>query len=129
MLILYLKTNDRTEISVLPGKLYKQQLFLYGSDTVKKIEQYCTDYALLGVFTLSEEGLFIHTEGEGMVKWQMVKQGNYVMTLTDHTKFGTTCLFKVCSLSEIDMLITDKQLSAVLTQKLESNNVEIVLTE
>ncbi|MFV0555850.1 MAG: hypothetical protein ACK5LM_01935 [Lactovum sp.] len=51
------------------------------------------------------------------------------MALTDHTKFDTIGLFKVCSLSEIDMLITDKQPSVMLTQKLESNNVEIVLTE
>ncbi|MFV0555849.1 MAG: hypothetical protein ACK5LM_01930 [Lactovum sp.] len=72
-MLLYLKTNDRTEISVLSSKPHKQQLFLYGSDTVKKIEQYCTDYALLGVFALSEEGLFIHTEEKGMVKRQIVK--------------------------------------------------------
>lgn len=124
-----LSTFEKTDISLLPGKLHKQQLFLYGSDTVKKIEQYCVDYTLLGVFAMSEHGLFIHTEEEGLVKRQMVAQGNIVIALTDHTKFDTTGFFKVCSLAEIDMVITDQQPSEQLTKSLKANNVKIILTE
>lgn len=118
-----------THVSVLPGNLHKDQLFLYGSETVKKIEQYKVDYTVLGVFALSEEGLFIHTEDEGLVKRQMVEQGNMVIAVTDHTKLDTTGFFKVCSLDEIDLLITDQEPSEKLLTSLQKNDVEVLIAK
>lgn len=119
---------EKTSVTLLPGKLHKEQLFLSGTETVKKIEQYNPDYTLLGVFALSEEGLFIHTEEEGLVKRQMIAQGRKVIALCDHTKMDTTGFFKICSLSEIDILITDKQPKELLMDCLNKSNVEVLLT-
>lgn len=120
---------EKTTISMLPGTLHKEQLFLYGADTIDKLSQFRTDYTLLGVFALSKEGLFIHTEEEGLVKRKMVQQGNFVIAAADHTKLGTTGFFKVCELSEIDLLITDRTPEKELLAKLTEENVEIMITE
>lgn len=45
---------------------------------------------------------------EAEVKKQAAKIGRHTFLLTDHSKFGNTALSKVCSLDEIDVLITDK---------------------
>ncbi|MGG5341589.1 DeoR/GlpR family DNA-binding transcription regulator [Enterococcus sp. AZ192] len=118
---------DKTQISILPGKLHKQQLFLYGAETVKKIEEYQVDYTILGIFAISKEGLFIHTEEEGLVKRQMIAQGQKVIALADHTKINTTGFFKICSLADIDILVTDEPLEKAFMQKLEENDVDVVI--
>ena len=40
----------------------------------------------------------------------------------------TTGFFKICSLSEIDILITDKQPKELLMDCLNKSNVEVLLT-
>ncbi len=120
---------EKMDITLLPGKLHKEQLFLHGAETVKKIEQYNTDYTLLGVFALSKDGLFIHTEEEGLVKRQMISQGHTVIALADHTKIDTTGFFKVCSLSEIDILITDQQPEPSFVEHFKKNKVQVILTD
>lgn len=117
---------EKAEVAVLPGALHKEQLFLYGSETVKKIEHYHTDYTMLGVFAISADGLFIHTEAEGLVKRQMIEQGNTVIAVADHTKLNTTGLFKVCDLNAIDVLITDQVPQQEFLTSLQNNNVNII---
>jgi DeoR family transcriptional regulator, carbon catabolite repression regulator len=64
-----------------------------------------------------------------MVKRQMVKQGEYVIAVADHTKLATTGFFKVCDLPEIDLLITDQQPDIELQAALAAANVTIYVTE
>ena len=92
---LLLAQMDQTKITVLPGQLHKQQLFLFGAETVAKVGEFAPDYTLLGVFALSEQGLFIHTEEEGQVKRRMIQQGKQVIALADQTKLNKTGLFKI----------------------------------
>lgn len=124
-----LAKNDKAEVSLLPGNLHKEQLFLSGAETVIGIQQYITDYTLLGVFALSSDGVFIHTQEEGLAKRQMVKQGKTVIALADHTKLDKIGFFKVCSLAEIDILITDKAPEDTLLKALESNNIRLIVTD
>lgn len=116
---------NNSEIRILPGKLHKQQLFIYGAETVQKISEYSVDYTLLGIFAINSDGLFIHTEEEGLVKRQMIRQSKRVIALADHTKLGTTGLFKICGLSEIDVLVTNQPPSAEFMTALAENNVEL----
>lgn len=116
-----------SEISLLPGRLSKEQLFLYGADTVKKLEHYNVDYTLLGVFAINRDGIFVHTEEEGLVKRQMIKNTKKVIALADHTKLDTVVFFKACELSEIDILITDSHPDEAFKKALEAADVELVI--
>lgn len=119
--------NNKSVISVLPGKLHKDQLFLYGSETIQKLAEYNVDYVLLGVFAISADGIFIHTEEEGLVKRQMVNQGVTVIALADHSKIDTKGFFKVCDLSRIDYLVTDSEPEESFKNALKNNGVQLVL--
>lgn len=123
-----LARHKTREIKVLPGTLHPEQLFLSGSETVQKLTEYHADYLLLGVFAISPQGVFIHTEAEGLVKRQMVMQSRTVIALADHTKINTSGFFKVCDLSLIDFLITDVCPDDSFTQALRENDVELILT-
>ncbi len=126
--MLLAKLNGTT-ISLLPGELHKTQLFLYGTETIEKLKQYKVDYTLLGIYALSSEGVFIHTEEEGLVKRQMVKQATTVIAVADHSKLDKTGFFKVCDLAEIDVLVTDRPLSKTLDEALRQNHVSCVCLE
>lgn len=123
---LLLAKYPKTAISLLPGRLHKEQLFLFGTETVEQLKNYQADYTLLGVFALSNEGLFIHTEEEGLVKRQMIQQGRRVIALADHTKLDKTGFYKVCDLSAIDYLITDQKPPKALAKALTENHVELI---
>ncbi len=115
-----------TTISLLPGKLNKTQLYLYGTETTEKLKQYKVDYTFLGVYALSSEGVFIHTEEEGLVKRQMVEQAATVIAVADHTKLDKTGFFKVCDLAALDVLVTDRPLSKRLEEALNNCHVTCV---
>lgn len=116
-------------VTVVGGKLHNEQLFLYGAETIEKLSQYTADVTLLGVFAMSAKGLFIHTEEEGFVKRAMVKHGQKVVALADHTKMDTKGYFKICGLQEIDVLITDKQPEADFCEVLLQHNVDLIISE
>ena len=99
---------------------------MYGAETVEKLSQYQVDFTILGVFALSNNGLFIHTEEEGLVKRKMIQQGKQVIALADHTKHNKEGFFKICDLKEIDYLITDEKIEGELMNNLNDNNVKVV---
>ena len=121
-----LAKHEHATVQLLPGKLNKHQLFLYGAETVEKLAQYHVDFTILGVFALSKNGLFIHTEEEGIVKRKMVQQGRKVIALADHTKINKEGFFKICALEDIDFLITDKKIEGDLMTSLKQNKVKVV---
>ncbi|WP_086350356.1 DeoR/GlpR family DNA-binding transcription regulator [Candidatus Enterococcus clewellii] len=123
-----LAKNGQASITLLPGNLHKEQLFLSGAETVSAIKQYITNYTLLGVFALSPEGVFIHTQEEGLVKREMVKHGQTVIALADHSKMDKIGFFNICPLSDIDILITDTIPEGALLKELEANNIKILTT-
>ena len=118
---------ENCEINLLPGKLHKKQLFISGTETVNKISEYNVDYALIGIFAINQDGLFIHTEEEGLVKRQMIRQSKQIIALADHSKINTTGFFKVCHLNEIDSLITDEMPDEEFSRALAKNNVKLIL--
>ena len=121
-----LSKYEKATVQLLPGKLNKNQLFLYGAETVEKLSQYQVDFTILGVFALSNDGLFIHTQEEGIVKRKMIQQGKQVIALADHTKLNKEGFFKICDLKEIDYLITDEKIEGELMKNLNDNNVKVV---
>ena len=126
---LLLAQMDQTKITVLPGQLHKQQLFLFGAETVAKVGEFAPDYTLLGVFALSEQGLFIHTEEEGQVKRRMIQQGKQVIALADQTKLNKTGLFKICELTEIDCLVTDTRPDEKFCEQLAQAGVTLIVAD
>jgi DeoR/GlpR family transcriptional regulator of sugar metabolism len=63
------------------------------------------------------------------VKQAMVKAAGEVCILTDSSKFGHNCLVRFASLSEIDLFITDSELSPMFLNELKQNAVATRLAD
>ncbi len=124
-----LSDKEGIEIYLLGGKLEKEHRFLYGSSVIEKLSSYHVDKALIGVVGISEHGITIAHEEDGMVKRKMIQQAKQVIALADHSKLGSTSFYQYAELNEIDLLITDRLPNQAFCDLLDRNGVELLVTE
>ncbi|WP_026573688.1 DeoR/GlpR family DNA-binding transcription regulator [Bacillus sp. UNC438CL73TsuS30] len=124
-----LSSNPQINIQLLGGTLQKEHRFLYGSSVVEKLSEYHVDKVYIGVVGISENGLTIAHEEDGVVKRKMIQQAKQVIVLADHTKLGITDFFRFADLQDIDLLITDKTPAKEFRELLSKNNVEILTAD
>jgi DeoR/GlpR family transcriptional regulator of sugar metabolism len=124
-----LSTKSEVNIQLLGGTLQKEHRFLYGSTVVEKLSEYHVDKAFIGVVGISERGITIAHEEDGVVKRKMIRQAKQVILLADHTKLGNTDFFRFADLKDIDLLITDKTPPKAFMELLRKSNVELLTAE
>ncbi|QDP40339.1 DeoR/GlpR family DNA-binding transcription regulator [Radiobacillus deserti] len=124
-----LSSNHVANIFLLGGMLEKQHRFLYGASVLEKLSSYYVDKAFIGVVGISEQGLTIAQEEDGMVKRKVIQQAKQVIVLADHTKIGVTDFYQFATLDEVDLLITDQTPDKYFQDLLEANHVELLVTE
>lgn len=116
-------------IHLLGGHLQKEHQFLYGASVIERLQSYHVDKAFIGVVGISDQGLTIGIEEDGMVKRTMMKQAKEVIVLADHTKFGITEFFSFAGLEDVDIIVTDKLPNDRFQKMLKDNDVELIVTE
>jgi DeoR family transcriptional regulator, carbon catabolite repression regulator len=124
-----LSVNSNINIQLLGGTLKKEHRYLYGSSVVEKLSDYIVDKVFIGVVGISENGLTIAHEEDGVVKRKMMQQAKQVIVLADNTKIGKTDFFRFADLHNIDLLITDKTPSQEFIDLLIENDVELLTTD
>ncbi|KAB2332959.1 DeoR/GlpR family DNA-binding transcription regulator [Bacillus mesophilum] len=117
----------QVDIILLGGMLHKEHRFLYGSSVIEKLSHYRVDRAFIGVVGVSEAGITLAHEEDGMVKRKMIQQASQTIVLADHTKLGVTDFFCIAGLDEIDLLITDQMPDHEFVKLLERFNVELLI--
>ncbi len=124
-----LAQNPDCDISFLPGRLDKDQMYVIGSDTIEKLMCYNFDYCFLGVSAFDNSGLYTHVEEEGLVKKQMIKSSNLTIALADHSKFDTVDFYKIGNLNCIDILVTDEAPSDFLANALQRAGIKLLIAQ
>ncbi|MDA1476635.1 DeoR/GlpR family DNA-binding transcription regulator [Bacillus changyiensis] len=124
-----LSAKEGVDIHLLGGKLQKEHRFLYGASVIEKLSCYQVDKALIGVVGISEQGLTIAHEEDGLVKRKIIAQAKQVIALADHSKLGRTNFYRYAELSDIDLLITDRLPEEKFRRLLDQHGVEILVAE
>ncbi|MFC7061093.1 DeoR/GlpR family DNA-binding transcription regulator [Halobacillus seohaensis] len=124
-----LSNNQNTHIHLLGGQLHKEHRFLYGTSVIDRLAKYRVDHAFIGVVGISEHGLTIAHEEDGMVKRKMIQQAKQVTVLADHTKIAVTDFYQYAELGDVDLLITDQTPDQPFQELLAAHQVELLVTE
>lgn len=74
-----------------------------------------------------EEGVTTPHLLEAQVKQAMIRSAKEVVLLCDHSKLNKTTFAKVCPLSAIDTLITDRGISADLLDQIKNDGTDVIL--
>jgi DeoR/GlpR family transcriptional regulator of sugar metabolism len=109
------------------GGLLKRGLnILLGPTTVHCIEDLHVNWTFLGVDAIDvRKGVTTTNLEESAVKQAMIKAGNQVVLVADHTKFDKKVFAYVCSLTDVSLLITDSGISPEIVNEIHALGVRL----
>ncbi len=115
------------ECHLTGGYLYGKAGVLLGSTAEYTLKQYNADIVFLSVGGIDENGI---SNTNALVKSSeevMIKNANKVVILADHSKIGKKATIKICSLSNVDILITDKKSKDLeIISKIKEKGVDVI---
>ena len=112
---------------ILPGgQLRAKELTLSEFPSEESISHFNIDKAFIGTGGITEAGITDYHIGEARLHRQLVKNAKQSIALVDSSKFGVRAMTNVCSLQEIDIVVTDSNAPEELVKVLEDNGVQVV---
>src|SRR5699024_3364282 len=114
--------------TMLTGGILRHKSYsLVGPEAEKTMQNYFFDKIFLGIDGINlEHGLTTSNPQEAQLNRIMVKQSNTVIAVTDSTKFGRHSFCHICDLDQIDMIITDNQISSEMEEKLDKRQITVI---
>lgn len=114
------------KVIVTGGVLFSKSFMLNGMITDEVLKQLHVHTAFIGTPAFHHKlGLTHFDEQLVPAKRAMIKSAKKVITLTDHTKIGKVSLHTVANMSDIDILITSKQLEDKKRKDLKGMDIEV----
>lgn len=114
------------QVMVASGTIRHTDGGIVGSSTEKFIEQFKVDYAVIGCSAIDSEGEVLdYDPREVSVAKSIIEHARSVILVTDSMKFERNAPIRICSLSDIDHLVTDNNISADTLHMCESKDVQL----
>lgn len=120
-------SGSRARVMLAPGEFNKNEGCTLGLETTSFLERFWVDTAVLSVSGLSVAGGTEVIFGLAPVERTMIQRATRLILLVDHSKFGRRSLELVCSLDDVDILVTDETPPAELAEKLREADIEVVV--
>lgn len=79
-----------------------------GAGPIGEIANYSADLAILAIGAIDGNGAMDFSNQEALVARAMMRASGQVAILADHSKFEKRAAFRLCGLSGIDMLVSDR---------------------
>jgi DeoR/GlpR family transcriptional regulator of sugar metabolism len=122
-----METHHR--LILLGGEFRARSRTLVGPLTSRILDSLAIHTAFLGTMGFTAEaGISTSDPNEAFTKEQVMKHSSRVVLLADSSKLGSPSLAGSGSISDIDMIITDNNVSAELEAKLAKKHIEVIRT-
>lgn len=122
-----------TEIYLLGGLIYNDNLALFGDFAIDSLDKIHVHKAFLGIDGISiDGGLTVANPSASTVvsiKKKMIESSDVLYILCDSSKIGRTCLMPVAPVSEMDFLITDNKVPANIVKQLKAMNIKVEIAD
>ena len=108
------------------GLLREGTLSLAGSTALKTVQNYHVDLAIFSAAGLDMSfGVSETTEFNAGIKQTMIENSRRKILILDKTKFDRVSFVRVCTVSQIDALVTDERPSDTWLEHFGEKNVEV----
>lgn len=124
-----LGSNPLIEIMLLPGAFEPQERMVCGPETIRALERYRAEVALIGASGLDPSGVSEAMLRAGEVYAAMLAHANRGGVLADHSKFGKRALVLLRGWSPALALITDQPPPATLAAAIREGGSDCVVAE
>jgi DeoR family fructose operon transcriptional repressor len=119
--------SPQIELHLLPGRVRRHTHAAVGPETVEALDSIRADLAFVGTNGLTvEHGLSTPDRTEAAVKRAIIGRARRVVVLADSSKVGVERTIKFAELSEIDALVTDKEIATSDRRSIERAGVEVI---
>lgn len=113
---------------ILPGgQLRSKELTLSGFPAEENLVHFNVDKAFVGIGGITEEGVTDFHIGEARLHRQLIKNARQAIALADSSKLGVRAMNNVCTLQEIDIVITDSKVSKQTVKMLEQAGIKVIV--
>ncbi|MEM1432034.1 MAG: DeoR/GlpR family DNA-binding transcription regulator [Pseudomonadota bacterium] len=118
--------NPDCDVIIAGGALRRSDVGLVGALTVRTIEQFKFDHAVLGCSALDEDGdLLDYDIEEVVVNQTIIDRSRSRVLVADATKFERAAPVRIASLRDLDCFFTDAPVPPSLASRCRSWNTEI----
>lgn len=123
-----MSVRDHVKIVVTGGVPRRQSYELVGPLVGAALRDFSLDVAVLGVDGLSAAfGATTVHEGEAQASRDIAASSHRVVVAADATKLGRSTFARICSLEQIDVLVTDLPVEDGLAARLAEADVDVVV--
>jgi len=115
---------------VLPGgSLRPKELSLSGFPAEDNFKSFNVDKAFIGIGGITEAGITDFHIDEATIHRQMIYNARQSIVLADSGKFGLRGVVNLCTLKEIDIVITDSGVPKWAVKAIERAGTEVIVVE
>ncbi len=126
---LILSRDPLIEIIQLGGTVRKSSSSIVGHYAEALLNNFSCSKLFLGVDGIDPEYGFTTTNAmEAILNQQMIKTAQRIIVLADSTKFGRRGFSRICGLSDVDIIITDNEITVPFVKSIEEAGIEIMLS-
>lgn len=123
-----LSAMNNISLVVAGGMLRHKSNTMVGYFTEKVISEIHADRFFLSADAIDvDHGCMCYSIEEISVKKSMIRSAKEVILLGDHTKFETIAFINVCSLNEVDTIITGSEIDPLRLARLREMGINVIL--
>lgn len=122
-----LAVRPQLKLVVTGGVARAQTYELSGPLALTLLDGLSLDFAFLGVDGLDlEMGATTHNENEAGVNHLMAERAGQVVVVADGSKLGVQAFARICTVQELDVVVTEREASPELVSALGDRGVRVI---
>lgn len=126
------KLTDRNEnrVFLLGRELVRGEGATKGDDTTEMLRNYFVDIAIIGISSMSDDGVLSDYSREAAAFRQtMIAQARIVVLVGDHEKFGWNAGVRVGGMNKVTYVVTNRRPSSMLAHVFKEHCIETVVAK
>lgn len=125
---LLLSMYPLVDIIQLGGQVRKSSSSIVGNYAEMLLGNFSCSKLFLGVDGIDPGFGFTTTNSmEATLNQKMINAAQRVIVLADSTKFGRRGFSRICGMAEVDMVITDNEVTASFVESMEESGIELII--
>ncbi len=117
---------ENIEVIVAGGLVRNKDGGITSDATIDFIKQFKVDYGIIGISGIDNDGTLLDFDyNEVRVAKTIISNSRNIFLACDHTKFGRNAMVRLCHISEVTAVFTDKQPPANIKEILSANGVAL----
>jgi len=120
--------TPRRQIFTIGGTVDATKLATVGPQAELMLQDIHVSQAFLGVIGVSiEHGIFMHNAAEAQINAAFIRCARAITVVVDSSKFTANALFRIAPLSEVDRIVTDRQVPREVVRALKKQKIQVLI--